>query len=96
MSQNKQLLPCGHPIQCEGMAGPNGDQPGCGWCADIADNGLLIDHLSRTYDHFSCGRISKPLTLPEEVFTIADDLADEQWNEAYKEGYEEAKQEVSS
>ena len=71
------LLRCGHPEDCDGMAGEEGNQPGCGWCADIADNGVLIDHLSRTYDHFTDGRISKPMTLPEEVFRVADDLETE-------------------
>jgi len=89
----KQLLACGHPIVCDGLAGENGDQPGCGWCADIADNGILIDHLSRTYDHFSGGRISKPLTLPEEVFVIADDIATKEMEEARAEWLQEKDQE---
>ena len=41
-----ERLSCGHPSACEGMAGQDGHQPGCGWCADIADNGTLINHLS--------------------------------------------------
>jgi hypothetical protein len=90
------LLACGHPSACEGLAGPNGDQPGCGWCADIADNGLLIDHLSRTYDHFSGGRISKPLTRPEEVFTIAGDLATEDAEEQRRETIEECAAKVEA
>jgi len=71
-------MDCGHPVACEGKSGTTGDQPGCGWCADISDMGMLVDHLTRTYDHFTNGRISKPNTLPEEVFVMADDLATEE------------------
>ena len=84
----RERLPCGHPAACGGLAGPNGDQPGCGWCADISDNGMLIDHLMRTYDHFSGGRISKPLTLPEEIFAVANDLEQESAEAAIKEARE--------
>jgi hypothetical protein len=41
---------------------------------DLVDMKMLIDHLTRTYDHFSRGRISKPNTLPEEVFKVAEEL----------------------
>lgn len=83
-------LPCGHPAACDGLAGQGGDQPGCGWCADIADNAMLIDHLSRTYDHFSGGIISKPNTLPEEVFRIAGDRESNAVDEAVREAMEAA------
>lgn len=52
---------------------------------ELADMDMLIDHLSRTYDHFSNGRISKPNTLPEEVFRVAEDLAQEAIEEATSE-----------
>ena len=91
MRQTEFLL-CGHPRACDGMAGPDGDQHGCGWCADIADNKTLIDHLSRTYAHFSGGRISKPMTLPEEVFREAEDIQDEGWREYLQEYLEDARE----
>lgn len=81
----KKLLECGHPIECLGMAA---DDKGCGWCGDIADMGVLADHLSRTYDHFSGGRISKPMTLPSEVFDVANELENERIAEMVKEELE--------
>jgi len=83
------LLPCGHPAACNGLAGQDGDQPGCGWCADLADLNMLIDHLSRTYDHFTEGRISKPNTKPEEVFAIADDLESVRTKELIRDALDE-------
>jgi hypothetical protein len=50
---------------------------------------MLIDHLSRTYSHFTDGRISKPNTLPEEVFALADDLATEEVEQAVREALQE-------
>lgn len=89
MLSDSKTLPCGHPKECEGLAGESGDQPGCGWCADIVDMGVLIDHLSRTYDYFSGGRISKPMTHPEEVFALADEIRENEINEAVAETMED-------
>ena len=82
------ILECGHPAQCLGTAL---DGIGCGWCADIVDMGVLINHLSRTYDYFTDGRVSKPMTLPEVVFRIADDLERERFEEWQEEQQEEGK-----
>ena len=38
---------------------------------DLADLRILVKNISRTYDHFSAGAVSKPMTNPEEVFKIA-------------------------
>jgi len=92
LARRPEALPCGHPASCEGLAGQMGDEPGCGWCGDMADMKVLVDHLSRTYDHFSGGRISKAMTEPEEVFRVADDLETERFEEWQKErGHEQGK-----
>lgn len=49
------------------------------------DFNMLVDHLSETYLHFSGGRISKPNTLPWEVFSVAEDLRQEDFEEWLKE-----------
>ena len=48
---------------------------------ELCDFNMICDHLSRTYDHFSEGQISKPNTLPEEVFDIASDKETERTEE---------------
>ncbi len=80
-AEMRKPMACEHPAACEGLAGELGDQPGCGWCGDLADLRMVTGHLSRTYMHFSGGRISKPNTLPEEVFAIAADLATQEAEE---------------
>lgn len=52
---------------------------------ELHDFDMVLDHLSRTYDHFSRGRITKPLTLPEEVFAVAAELETEEREEFLKE-----------
>ncbi len=49
---------------------------------ELSDFNMMMDHLSRTYCHFSDGQISKPNTLPEEVFSIADEKETERTEEA--------------
>src|ERR1700712_1031000 len=85
----ENLLACGHPAACEGLAGVSGDQYTVVGNVGTPSTAGLIDHLSRTYDHFSGGRISKPLTLPEEVFAIADDLATKELEDRISEWQDE-------
>ena len=54
-----------------------------------ADFMTVVDHLSETYRHFSRGRISKPMTLPREVFSIAEDFVQEDIAEAIREAQQE-------
>ena len=45
------------------------------WMQDeLADFKMVMDHCSTVYDHFTCGRISKPATLPSEVIAVAEEL----------------------
>ena len=44
---------------------------------ELADLQMCIRHLTETYMHFSAGRISKATTLPQEVFSVAEELAEE-------------------
>ena len=63
----------------------------CEWIdAELHDFHMMYDHLSRTYDHFSGGIISKPQTLPEEVFRVAADRQEEETQEAIKEAVGDA------
>ncbi len=57
------------------------------------DFNMLVDHLSETYCHFSGGRISKPNTLPREVFAVAEELRQEDFDEWLKEELEARKAE---
>lgn len=78
---------CGHPGPCRGLAL---DGNSCGWCADIQDMGVLSDHLSVIYDYMSGGRISKPMTLPEEVIEVHEELDTEEHREELSEEISEA------
>src|ERR1044072_1705643 len=44
---------------------------------EFADFQMVLDHCTQTYAHFSGDRISKPQTLPREVFAVA-----EEWQQA--------------
>jgi DNA repair exonuclease SbcCD ATPase subunit len=52
---------------------------------ELSDFNMMLDHLTRTYDHFSGGRISKPNTCPEEVFGIAEEQFHKDVDEVIKE-----------
>ena len=68
-----------------------------GWLKnELADLGTLIDHLSRTYEHFSGGRISKPMTFPEEVFAESEERESKWTDECVKEATEELREQVAS
>ena len=69
MSKPK-LLPCGHPAACMGMSL---DEKSCGWCADLADETVLCEHLTTVYMYMSNGIVSKPMTLPEVVIMLHED-----------------------
>ena len=62
-----KLLPCGHPAACKGMAL---DGKTCGWCADLADEKVIMEHLTTIYMYMSNNVVSKPMTLPEEVIAL--------------------------
>jgi hypothetical protein len=56
------------------------------WFAnELHDFNMILSHLTETYCHFSGGRISKPNTLPMEVFREADDIQMRDTEEAVKE-----------
>lgn len=57
------------------------------------DFNMLVDHLSETYCHFSGGQISKPNTLPGEVFAVAEQLLEEDLDELVREEIERRKAE---
>jgi hypothetical protein len=87
----RSKLLCGHPRLAWGKvnkADPN-EAEHCLWCGDIADMRTLVHHLSLTYDHFSAGQVSKPMTKPEVVFKINAELEDIRWEECLKEHREE-------
>jgi hypothetical protein len=88
--------PCGHPATCIGKVDPcdENEQPHCLWCGDITDMKMLVNHLSRTYDHFTDGRISFPTTLPEEVFAVAADCEAARTEAAVNEATSELKQKI--
>lgn len=89
---------CGHPLECLGKVNPHdlNEKPHCLWCGDIEDMAVLVDHLSTTYDHFTNSRISKPMTLPSEVFAVAADLETERVEEYIAEATEELKEEIAA
>jgi len=60
--------------------------------AELNDFHMMYDHLSRTYDYFSGGRISKPQTLPEEVFRVAADRQEEEIQEDIQEAVAEERE----
>lgn len=45
--------------------------------AELSDASAMRKNLGEVYDHFTAGRISKPLTYPKEVFDIAEELETE-------------------
>jgi hypothetical protein len=55
---------------------------------ELADYRMVLRHCSETYDHFTEGRISKPNTLPREVFAVAEELAQERFAEMVKDEVE--------
>jgi hypothetical protein len=55
---------------------------------ELHDFNMLIDHCSQTYEHFSGGMITKPNTLPEEVFAAAEHLETERYEEAARDIHE--------
>lgn len=44
---------------------------------ELTDAETMCKNLIETYCHFTHDRISKPLTYPKEVFTVANDLENE-------------------
>jgi len=57
--------------------------------SELADFSVIADHLTRTYFHVTDGRISKPMTLPEEVFAVADEITAEKCRDAYDEAMDD-------
>lgn len=55
------------------------------WCGDIQDLETVCHNLSIVYEHFTQGRVSKPMTLPKVVIAIADDLLTKRIEEAIAE-----------
>jgi len=56
---------------------------------EFADFQMVLDHCTQTYAHFSGDRISKPQTLPREVFAVAEELQQAVIEEAIAEAREE-------
>lgn len=44
---------------------------------ELADYASLLDTVSDVYMHITHGRISKPFTLPSEVWSVADEITEE-------------------
>lgn len=63
--------------------------------AEGKDFGMVIDHLSRTYYHFTNGQVSKPNTLPEVVFALAEDIARKEAEETVKELLQDSTDDVN-
>lgn len=55
---------------------------------ELHDFNMILDHLTRTYCHFSDGKISKPNTLPEEVFACAEEKYQRDLEEGVKDEVE--------
>lgn len=60
---------------------------------ELSDYRMVIDHCTRTYSHFSRGRISKPNTLPEEVIREAEEFETRDIEDAVNEATEELRAE---
>lgn len=60
------------------------------------DFGVLCDHLSETYDHFTGGQVSKPMTLPHVVFALADDIMSRDVDEAVREECEPLREQLAA
>lgn len=52
---------------------------------ELADYQMIINEVSKVYDHVTDGRISKPNTLASEVIMIADDRMQNKIDDAVNE-----------
>ena len=65
------------------------DGKSCGWCADLEDERILSDHLTKIYMYMTEGRISKPMTFPTEVIDVHEDLEQKHFKEMLAEAMKE-------
>lgn len=52
---------------------------------ELSDVGMLIEHCTKIYSHFSGGMISKPNTFPSEVIMMSDQREQEEFDEHVEE-----------
>lgn len=52
---------------------------------ELADIGILVQHLTKIYDYASGGKVTKPMTLPEVVIALSEDRENTDAESAVKE-----------
>ena len=52
---------------------------------EMADLAMLVGFLTKTYEHFTNGRITIPNTIPSEVFSVAADVQRDESDEAVQD-----------